>query len=83
MRVFLASKMAKWSYINGSKLLILQSEMLRMELNVMGRTKRGNANAQRNNNAKKGNRISEELVEFASYTEVEAEKQNVQKKKKK
>ncbi len=83
MRVFLASKMSKWSYINGYKLLILQSEMLRMELNVMGRTKRGNANAQRNNNAKKGNRISEELVEFASYTEVEAEKQNVQKKKKK
>ncbi len=49
---------------------------------VMGRVKRGNPNAQRNNNVKKGNRISEELVEFASYTEVKAEKQNVQKKKK-
>ncbi|GIN86586.1 hypothetical protein J6TS2_29720 [Heyndrickxia sporothermodurans] len=30
----------------------------------MGRTKHGNANAQRNNNAKKQNEISEELVEF-------------------
>ncbi len=43
----------------------------------MGRTKRGNANAQRNNNAKKGNRISSEMVEFAAYTDVKAEKQNV------
>ncbi|WP_267930359.1 hypothetical protein [Cytobacillus spongiae] len=32
----------------------------------MGRTKRGNANAQRNNNAKKGERTSSELVEFAN-----------------
>ncbi|MFT4412872.1 hypothetical protein ACLM5H_03330 [Fredinandcohnia humi] len=47
----------------------------------MGRTKRGNANAQRNNNTKKGNRISEELVEFASYSEVKAEKQNINNKK--
>ncbi len=47
----------------------------------MGRTKRGNANAQRNNNVKKGNRISEELVEFASYSAVEAEKQNINKNK--
>ncbi len=54
-----------------------------MEMIELGRTKLGNANAQRNNNVKKGNRISEELVEFASYTEVKAEKQNVQKKKKK
>ncbi|KYD07842.1 hypothetical protein [Heyndrickxia sporothermodurans] len=30
----------------------------------MGRTKRGNANAQRNNNVKNQNEISEELVEF-------------------
>ncbi|MGE8204885.1 hypothetical protein ACQKP0_10005 [Heyndrickxia sp. NPDC080065] len=30
----------------------------------MGRTKRGNANAQRNNNVKNKNEISEELVEF-------------------
>jgi len=47
----------------------------------MGRTKRGNANAQRNNNVKKGNRISEELVEFASYSEYKAEKQNTLKEK--
>ncbi|CAM3912178.1 hypothetical protein [Mesobacillus zeae] len=32
----------------------------------MGRTKRGNANAQRNNNKKKGNGTSEELVEFTT-----------------
>ncbi|WP_274853174.1 hypothetical protein [Bacillus methanolicus] len=32
----------------------------------MGRTKPANANAQRNNNAKKGNNPSEELVEFTS-----------------
>lgn len=31
---------------------------------MMGRTKRGNANAQRNNNVKNHNEISEELVEF-------------------
>lgn len=30
----------------------------------MGRTKLGNANANRNNNKKLGNRTSEELVEF-------------------
>jgi hypothetical protein len=37
----------------------------------MGRTKSGNANAQRNNNAKQKNGFNNE---FASYAEVEAEK---------
>lgn len=32
----------------------------------MGRTKQGNANANRNNNRKLGNRTSEELVEFST-----------------
>ncbi len=32
----------------------------------MGRTKQGNANANRNNNKKLGNRTSEELVEFTT-----------------
>ncbi|AGK52225.1 hypothetical protein [Bacillus sp. 1NLA3E] len=32
----------------------------------MGRTKLGNANANRNNNKKLGNRTSEELVEFST-----------------
>ncbi|WP_282597648.1 hypothetical protein [Bacillus sp. REN3] len=32
----------------------------------MGKTKRGNANAQRNNNKKKGSNTSEELVEFTT-----------------
>lgn len=32
----------------------------------MGRKKLGNANAQRNTNAKKGNRTSSELVEFTT-----------------
>ncbi|MDQ0269889.1 hypothetical protein [Cytobacillus purgationiresistens] len=32
----------------------------------MGRTKRGNANAQRNKNKKEGSRVSEELVEFTT-----------------
>jgi hypothetical protein len=32
----------------------------------MGRTKRGNQNAARNNNVKKGNEISSELVEFTT-----------------
>ncbi|BBW96048.1 hypothetical protein ACPVTF_10265 [Geobacillus icigianus] len=40
----------------------------------MGRTKLGNANAQRNNNAKKKNDFNEWTSEFASYAEVEAEK---------
>lgn len=31
---------------------------------VMGRTKRGNANAQRNKNKKRSQRVSEELVKF-------------------
>lgn len=47
----------------------------------MGRTKPANANAMRNNNKKMGNRVSEELVEFASYTEFEAQKQNKNDKK--
>ncbi|WP_394237764.1 hypothetical protein [Niallia oryzisoli] len=34
----------------------------------MGRTKRGNANAQRNKNKKEANRTSEELVEFQTGT---------------
>ncbi|WP_261798567.1 hypothetical protein [Bacillus massilinigeriensis] len=34
----------------------------------MGRTKRGNANAQRNKNKKEGPRTSEELVEFTNTT---------------
>ena len=37
----------------------------------MGRTKLGNANAQRNNNAKQKNGFNNE---FASYAEVEAKK---------
>lgn len=32
----------------------------------MGRKKLGNANAQRNNNVKKGNHASSELVEFTT-----------------
>ena len=32
----------------------------------MGRVKRGNANAQRNKNKKRENRVSEELVEFTT-----------------
>ena len=32
----------------------------------MGRTKKGNKNAQSNTNAKKGNRTSSELVEFTT-----------------
>ncbi|WNS76326.1 MULTISPECIES: hypothetical protein [unclassified Bacillus (in: firmicutes)] len=32
----------------------------------MGRKKQGNANAERNKNAKKGNRTSSELVEFTT-----------------
>ncbi|WP_275950907.1 hypothetical protein [Cytobacillus citreus] len=35
----------------------------------MGRKKLGNANAQRNNNVKKGNRTSSELVEFTTGQE--------------
>ena len=43
----------------------------------MGRQKKGNANAQRNNNAKKqGKKNSQADTEFASYAEVEAEKMN-------
>ncbi|MFD1738452.1 hypothetical protein ACFSCX_18165 [Bacillus salitolerans] len=42
----------------------------------MGRTKNANANAQRNDNVKKGNGR-----EFASYAEVEAEKANAKEKR--
>ncbi|WP_283244090.1 hypothetical protein [Bacillus suaedaesalsae] len=42
----------------------------------MGRTKNANANAQRNDNVKKGN-----SPEFQSYAEVEAEKAGMKKKK--
>lgn len=45
----------------------------------MGRTKRGNANAQRNNNVKNQNEISEELVEF--NTENRDQNNNKAKKK--
>ncbi|NUK31463.1 hypothetical protein HT574_15610 [Parageobacillus sp. VR-IP] len=41
----------------------------------MGRTKLGNANAQRNNNAKQKNGFNQEWnSEFASYAEVETKK---------
>lgn len=39
-------------------------------MELLGRTKRGNANAQRNNNVKKGQEISEELVKVAPRTDV-------------
>ena len=44
----------------------------------MGKTKLGNANAQRNNNAKKKNGFNNE---FASYAEVETEKMKNNKNK--
>jgi hypothetical protein len=44
----------------------------------MGKTKRGNANAQRNNNAKQKNGFNNE---FASYAEVEAGKMKNEKNK--
>lgn len=41
----------------------------------MGKQKRGNANAQRNNNAKgRINNQGDDLAEFASYAEIEKEK---------
>jgi hypothetical protein len=43
----------------------------------MGRTKPGNANAQRNNNAKKKNGFN---TEFASYAQNEAQKLSSQNK---
>jgi hypothetical protein len=49
--------------------------MLNQGDDKMGRTKNANANAQRNDNVKKGN-----SPEFASYAEVEAEKANSKKK---
>jgi hypothetical protein len=46
----------------------------------MGRTKKGNANAQRNNNAKEMAKRSQD-AEFASYAEVETKKMSNQKNK--
>jgi len=45
--------------------------MYKKEGKAMGRTKLGNANAQRNNNAKQKNDFNNE---FASYAEVEVKK---------
>ncbi|ADC51892.1 MULTISPECIES: hypothetical protein [Alkalihalophilus] len=42
----------------------------------MGRQKKGNANAQRNNNAKQQGKENHYDTEFASYAEVEAKKMN-------
>ncbi|ARK30839.1 hypothetical protein [Halalkalibacter krulwichiae] len=42
----------------------------------MGRQKKGNANAQRNNNAKKYGKTNHPETEFESYAEREAEKMN-------
>ncbi|WP_257000245.1 hypothetical protein [Neobacillus jeddahensis] len=42
----------------------------------MGRTKLGNANAQRNNNRKKGMKSSEELVEFSTGEDVKRNRPN-------
>lgn len=42
----------------------------------MGRQKKGNANAQRNNNAKKQGKNNSPDTEFASYAELEASKMN-------
>ncbi|WP_368504182.1 hypothetical protein AB3N04_19335 [Alkalihalophilus sp. As8PL] len=42
----------------------------------MGRQKKGNANAQRNNNAKQQGKQNHADTEFASYAEVEANKMN-------
>lgn len=40
----------------------------------MGRTKRGNANAQRNKNHKREQRVSEELVEFTTGSKERTDK---------
>ncbi|MDN3017598.1 hypothetical protein V7161_22365 [Neobacillus drentensis] len=42
----------------------------------MGRTKLGNANANRNNNRKKGMRNSEELVEFTTGEDLKRNRPN-------
>ncbi|MBU8907422.1 hypothetical protein [Desertibacillus haloalkaliphilus] len=48
----------------------------------MGRQKKGNPNAQRNNNAKaQGKKNNHPDTEFASYAEVEAEKMSRENKK--
>ncbi|UOE92654.1 MULTISPECIES: hypothetical protein [Bacillaceae] len=46
----------------------------------MGRQKKGNPNAQRNNNAKKQGKENSLQDEFASYAEVESEKMSREKK---
>jgi hypothetical protein len=46
------------------------------EMISMGRQKKGNANAQRNNNAKQQGKQNHADTEFASYAEVEANKMN-------
>jgi hypothetical protein len=43
---------------------------------LMGRTKKGNANAQRNNNAKRQGKDNHPETGFESYAEREAEKMN-------
>lgn len=40
----------------------------------MGRQKKGNANAQRNNNAKKQGKENHPDTEFSSYADIEVEK---------
>lgn len=42
----------------------------------MGKTKLGNANAQRNNNRKKGMKTSEALVEFSTGEELKRNRPN-------
>ncbi|WP_162831723.1 hypothetical protein [Halalkalibacter hemicellulosilyticus] len=46
----------------------------------MGRQKKGNANAQRNNNAKKYGKENHSENKFASYAEMEAEKMDREQK---
>ena len=40
-------------------------------MNAVGRTKHGNANAQRNNNVKTQNVMSDELVEFNTHKRIQ------------
>ncbi|TWI59277.1 hypothetical protein [Halalkalibacter nanhaiisediminis] len=42
----------------------------------MGKQKKGNANAQRNNNAKKQGKNNHPETEFGSYADIEAKKMN-------
>ncbi len=50
------------------------------EVKSMGRTKKGNANANRNNNAKKQGKQNHQ-EEFASYAEIESQKMSRDMKK--